>query len=417
LFTRKLVVLSSLLALAACSSADPATKAAAPADAAGADAPSQDAAGSPDAAQADVSSPADASGDTSAAPISYAVGVLTVESKGGGGRILPTTIWYPAVVGSTGDAAKYLLDLVPSPGGAVLNAPAAKGPFPLVAFSHGNGGIRDQSFFLCEALAAHGYVVVSPDHVQNTFADLDESLIGVMTIWRPKDIKGAIDRALTPQAGDPPWLTGLIDATKIGMTGHSFGGYTSVAIAGALFDPPLQYLPVCGATTVDPTCTEFKQMGPPPWNLGDPRVKVAVPMAHTLTAGFAPQSLKNMKVPMILQAAQGDTLTTMAAEALPLYKLLGGPKALITLAGGGHFTFANTCELLPFVPKNMRGNFGPICEAGTVPTMAASHAAIVKYQLAAFDVYLRGDNSQRGVFESGVPADLPVSVSSEGIAP
>ena len=38
------------------------------------------------------------------------------------------------------------------------------GPYPVVFFSHGSGGIRMQSTYLTVALASHGYVVVSPDH-------------------------------------------------------------------------------------------------------------------------------------------------------------------------------------------------------------------------------------------------------------
>ena len=424
MIARQLLVLLAVFAIAGCSSADPAAASGASADAAGADSSkagldsaSADVAAKADIAAVDAPPSTDSAGDTTAAPTSYGIGVLVVESKGAAGRVLPTTIWYPAVPGSTGDAAKYFLDMVPSPGGAIVNAPAAKGPFPLIAFSHGNGGIRDQSFYLCEALAAHGYVVVAPDHVQNTFADLDNTLLGVMTIWRPKDIKGAIDRALTPQAGDPQWLTGLVDPKLIGMTGHSFGGYTSLAIAGALFNPPAQYLPICLPTATDPSCVEFKQMGPPPWNLSDPRVKVAVPLAHAFTAGFEVQSLKNMKIPIILEAALGDTLTPMVTEALPMYGLLGGPKALITIQGGGHYTFANMCELPSGILAQMASEIGAICDASTIPTITQSHDAIVVYELAAFDLFLRGDKSKASVFAAGKPTDLPVTVSSDGIAP
>ena len=42
------------------------------------------------------------------------------------------------------------------------------GPYPLIVFSHGNGGLGVQSFFLTEYLASHGYVVVCPDHTGNS---------------------------------------------------------------------------------------------------------------------------------------------------------------------------------------------------------------------------------------------------------
>lgn len=48
---------------------------------------------------------------------------------------------------------------------------AAPGPFPLVVYSHGNGGLRYVSAFLTEHLASHGFIVVAPDHVGNTAID------------------------------------------------------------------------------------------------------------------------------------------------------------------------------------------------------------------------------------------------------
>src|SRR6266496_4681586 len=47
------------------------------------------------------------------------------------------------------------------------NAPVRKGRFPLVVFSHGNGGSRNQDTFWCDYVASHGYIIVSADHTGN----------------------------------------------------------------------------------------------------------------------------------------------------------------------------------------------------------------------------------------------------------
>ena len=44
--------------------------------------------------------------------------------------------------------------------------------FPVVIFSHGKGGLRQQSTFYTAVLASHGYVVVSPDHEGDTIVEL-----------------------------------------------------------------------------------------------------------------------------------------------------------------------------------------------------------------------------------------------------
>ena len=43
---------------------------------------------------------------------------------------------------------------------------------PLLVFSHGNSGYRQQSTFLTTHLASWGFVVAAPDHVGNTFGEM-----------------------------------------------------------------------------------------------------------------------------------------------------------------------------------------------------------------------------------------------------
>src|SRR5256712_1893954 len=118
---------------------------------------------------------------------------------------------------------------------AVRDATPPGGRHPLVAFSHGYGGPRRQSTFLCTHLASHGYVVASVDHTGNTMLEVVQ---GVMTLrsggtlphpdtvlrefiaLRPADISFAIDQVLG--------MDGLVDPDRIGMAGHSFGGWTTL---------------------------------------------------------------------------------------------------------------------------------------------------------------------------------------------
>src|SRR5204863_3656727 len=50
---------------------------------------------------------------------------------------------------------------------SVRNAPVRDGKYPLIIFSHGNGGNRHQNTFWCDYLASHGYIITSADHVGN----------------------------------------------------------------------------------------------------------------------------------------------------------------------------------------------------------------------------------------------------------
>ena len=357
---------------------------------------------------------ADASVDVAASPASYAVGVLALETEGAAKRTLPITVWYPAAPGGSGDAATYYAGLLPSPGGARMNVPPAKGPFPLIVFSHGHQALRDQSFFLTEALAAQGYVVIAPDHAGNTMLDFDPTLFdlntmtfGAMFLYRPRDISATIDRILQPRPEDPPWLTGLVDAQQIGMMGHSFGAWTSLAVAGALV-APVSGLPDCATATVDPICKAIVelQLGAPPWNLGDPRVKVAIPLAHCFGAHFTAASLKNLKIPILLQAATGDGVCNYQKEALPMQAALGDPHALLSIQGGTHVSFSNLCDL----PPTMAPEIATLCAPAMTPPGAVTHPVIARYALAAFDVYLRGRVADPLDFFTGNLPDLPFAI-------
>ena len=353
-----------------------------------------------------------------AAPAPFAVGVVTLETVGALQRPLGITVWYPAAPAGKGEAATYFLGLRPSPHGALLNVPPAPGPFPLVVFSHGHQSVRDQSFFLMEALAAHGYVVVAPDHAGNTLLDFDHTLFdlgtmtfGAMFLYRPLDIKATLDRILQPQPSDPPWLQGLVNPQQIGMIGHSFGAWTTLAVAGGLV-APVSGLPDCATATADPICAAIAQLqlGPPPWNLRDARVKVAIPLAHCFGAHFTLASLHAMPTPILLQAATGDGVCDYTHEALTMQAWLGSPHALLAIEGGTHVSFSNLCDL----PATMSPQIEQLCQPGLLPHADVAHPVIARYAIAALDVYLRGRKPDPAVFFTGKLADLPFVVANAG---
>ncbi len=66
------------------------------------------------------------------------------------------------------------------------DAKLADGTFPLLVFSHGNGGFRFQNTFQMEYLASHGYIVAACDHTGNAAVTL---LAGLPVLYNKQSIK------------------------------------------------------------------------------------------------------------------------------------------------------------------------------------------------------------------------------------
>jgi len=125
------------------------------------------------------------------------------------------------------------------------------GPYPLLVFAHGWNGFRQQSTFLMEELASHGYIVaalefpygarltVFPDgsilpNNPNALpkgkpqAEYEAAAQILVQQWAD-DIGYTLDKLIEMNHGDPLGpLTGMIAAEKIGVFGHSTGGGATI---------------------------------------------------------------------------------------------------------------------------------------------------------------------------------------------
>lgn len=130
---------------------------------------------------------------------------------------------------------------------ADASAPLASSerPWPVVIFSPGYGAPRAVYTGLATRLASRGFVVFVLDHpyesgvtqlpdgrvvgTQEDFAP-GESRIAYMVAQqrvRTADIRFVIDQIARPEALSPPLRGGRIDAAKVAVIGHSFGGAAS----------------------------------------------------------------------------------------------------------------------------------------------------------------------------------------------
>lgn len=125
-------------------------------------------------------------------------------------RLFPCEVWYPHQVEA--------------------DAPTARRP--LVVYSHQAGGNRRSATFLCAHLASHGYVVAAMDHSE--VVQPSPSVEGESETSRATRIQRIIaDRVPDVLVLLDHLLAGAddlhFDAQRIGLVGHSFGGWTALA--------------------------------------------------------------------------------------------------------------------------------------------------------------------------------------------
>ena len=134
---------------------------------------------------------------------------------------------------------------------APLKARGDGAALPLLVFSHGLGGTRNQNAVQAEHLASHGYVVMSTDHAYDSYLTIfeDGTTAGFRSgadgdlspeaFWafrtpqlqtRTADVRFMLDYvARLQKGGDRFWQQ--VDATHVGVFGHSYGGATSIMAA------------------------------------------------------------------------------------------------------------------------------------------------------------------------------------------
>ena len=247
-------------------------------------------------------------------------------------------IWYPSDQGTGTEGTRYD-DMLAGTAWAGGKA-ACDQTRPVVVFSHGHRGIRWQSVFLTEELARHGYVVIAPDHFENTFMDGDGGATPEIAARRPSEVKDAFDRLL-----EEPRFEGCIDPEAgYAVVGHSFGAFTALAVAGAGID--IEGLTAHCADNPDDLICGAEELLEAAGDPHDPRAWASVPITPGGAKAFG-DKVAELDVPILVIGAEADTTTPVDEEAIPIFEgLTGSPRYMAMFQDAGHFTFTDICLML-----------------------------------------------------------------------
>jgi len=282
----------------------------------------------------------------------FPVGVTTMtftkaSATTGAPRPLDTVIWYPAERrGGTPEAFGR------------RDAPARQGKFPLIVFSHGTCGLPTEASYWTMALAREGFVVAAPAHLGNTSNDVPACLGGPAfidsAVNREPDVVFVIDSMLgeDARAGSP--FKHRLRRDQIGVTGLSFGGFTTLLTA-----------------------------------LLEPRIVAAVSL---VPGGTAALGTRQITVPTVVIGSERDHVVGFA-ESQAAYAKLAGPRFLVELLGANHLSVVDSCA-------NGAGGLN-LCVPGDI-SQEAAHALVLHYGLPFFRRYLANKRA------AGRPLTKPV---------
>mgnify|MGYP005841313065 CR=1 FL=1 len=224
---------------------------------------------------------------------------------------------------------------------------------PVLLFSHGGAGSttgHTRLGFFGRRWASAGYVGIHLNH-------LPSSSVALHLLDRPLDVSFVIDRIQAGTLPLPAAFEGTLEQTAFGHSGHSFGAYTSMALAGGDY-PPLP-------------------------SFRDPRIVAVAPVSPQGPNQFGAFD-------------DGPDSNTWAAISVPAFNLVGGDETDTNAIGTIE---VEGWRLVPFLRyPDFDDKFQAILPGQDHLQMGAFAPPEVQEYLGEntrlfFDVYLKGDTS------------------------
>ena len=252
---------------------------------------------------------------------------------------------------------------------------------PVVLFSHGLGGSRENGAYLGNHWAARGYVCVFMQHAgsdESVWKDagrgqrlgaMRDAASGENLMLRLKDVPAVIDQLTAWNQEEGHALAGRMDLSHIGMSGHSFGAVTTQSVSGQ----------VAARGLINGT---------------DPRIQAACAFSPSSPrAGSVDAAFGSVRIPWMLMTGTEDVSPIGGIDVesrLAVYPALpAGGKYEVVLFGAKHSAFGD-------VPQRLdRGQRNP-----------NHHRAITALSTAFWDAWLKKDEAARAWLDGEGPKSV-----------
>lgn len=249
-----------------------------------------------------------------------------------------------------------------------VHVPLQDGNYPVIVLSPGADGSWDANLAQARHLASYGYAVLALEHVGSNTERMKEKFqfeknLRAMTrnsvevLTRPKDVSFALDKAEEWNRNHPE-LKHKLDLTRVGMLGHSFGGYTTLVTFGARV--ALDWL--------TPVVAPGKGLGP---DLSDARVKACVALSPQGPGEpfFLETSFSTINRPILGITGSADKAQDLSPENRRRFFALipAGDKIFLWLANADHNGFSDSTGSGKLkLPSKSRDDVQPIVRAATL---------------------------------------------------
>ncbi|WP_373479456.1 alpha/beta hydrolase [Geminocystis sp.] len=273
---------------------------------------------------------------------------------------------------------------------------------PVIVFSHGLGASPDDYDDTLNHLASNGFLVAAPQHIGSDTTYFKEMFEGLNKnifdrdefINRPKDLSFVIDELERRNQGE---FQGKLNLKNVGVSGHSFGGYTVLAVAGATID--FDYLQQScdrlygGLNAAILLQCRALELPREDYNFRDPRVSAVFAGNPVNRFIFGEKGISKITIPIMLGSGSDDPATPPAFEQVVPFTWLNTPnKYWALIEGQAHVNFN---EIDGGIKEALDSTLNL-----TFPPQDLISAYVKGISLAFFEIHLNNNQNYRPYLQS-----------------